>query len=106
MKRKVLSIGAALSVLGAQCLGFGTGSHYDLTRNVLTEHRFGEVSIEIVQVENWLTDYYSYSPTNDKKRRAVLDRLHFDNLFTDGQVRAYWATLLNNLRTSTERAAR
>ena len=106
MKRKVLSIGAVLSVLGAQCLGFGTGSHYDLTRNVLTEHRFGEVSIEIVQVENWLTDYYSYSPTNDKKRRAVLDRLHFDNLFTDGQVRAYWATLLNNLRTSTERAAR
>ena len=93
------------SLLIGQCYGFGTGSHFDLTRTVLSEVGFEETSIQIVQVENWLTDYYSTSPTYGDKHRATLEKLHFDNLFTDEQVRAYWAILIRNLKSSTERAA-
>lgn len=94
------------SLVSAPCLGFGTGSHYDLTRTVLTEHDFSETPIKIAQVENWLTDYYSNSPTYDHDRREVLEKLHFDNLFDEDQVRSYWSTLLRNLRSSTQKAAR
>lgn len=93
------------SLLILQCHGFGTGSHFDLTRTVLAEHGFGETSIQIAQVENWLTDYYSTSPTSGDKGRAALEKLHFDNLFTDEQVRTYWAILIRNLKSSTEKAA-
>ena len=97
---------ALVLLLVVQSISFGTGSHYDLTRAVLTEHEFGDVSIRIIQVENWLTDYYSNSPTYDDKKRAVLEKLHFDNLFNEQEVRAYWAVLLHNLRFQTEKAAR
>jgi hypothetical protein len=106
MTRKLLSLVSLGSILTIQVLGFGTGSHFDLTRNVLAEHNFKDTAIKIAQVENWLTDYYAYSPTNTMKHREVLDRLHFDNLYTDGQVRTYWAALLNNLKALTEKAAR
>ena len=93
------------SLLIGQCHGFGTGSHFDLTRTVLSEHGFGETSIQIAQVENWLIDYYSTSPTYRDKHRATLEKLHFDNLFNEEQVRTYWAILLRNLKSSTEKAA-
>jgi hypothetical protein len=107
MKLLVRSVATFLagSIFFGQCLGFGTGSHFDLTRTVLAEHGFRETPIKIVQVENWLTDYYSSSPTLGDDHRAVLKKLHFDNLFDDAQVRAYWATLIRNLRHSTEKAA-
>ena len=100
-------IAAALIVfsMSTSSLAFGTGSHFDLTRTVLTEHRFSNVAIEIVQVENWLTDYYSNSPTYGEKKREVLEKLHFDNLFTEDQVRKYWSVLLRTLKISTEQAA-
>ena len=88
------------------CLGFGTGTHFDLTRMVLAEHGFADTPLKIAQVENWLTDYYANTPTVGDKDRAVLEKLHFDNLFDEEQVRAYWAVLLRNLRSSTEKAAR
>jgi hypothetical protein len=107
MKAFVGSLSTLLigSLLIGQCHGFGTGSHFDLTRTVLTEVGFRETSIQIVQVENWLTDYYSTSPTYGDKHRATLEKLHFDNLFNDEQVRAYWAILIRNLKSSTEKAA-
>ena len=101
-----LSILLIGTLLIAQCYGFGTGSHFDITRTVLSEHGFRETSIRIAQVENWLTDYYSTSPTYGDKRRATLEKLHFDNLFNEEQVRTYWAILIRNLKTSTEKAAR
>ena len=94
------------SLLIGQSFGFGTGSHFDLTHTVLTEHGFRPTSIRIVQVENWLTDYYSTTPTYGDKHRATLEKLHFDNLFNGEQVSAYWAILLRNLKSSTEKAAR
>ncbi|HEY5074992.1 MAG TPA: hypothetical protein VII34_09880, partial [Pyrinomonadaceae bacterium] len=42
---------------------FDTGSHFDLPRSVLAERGFGDTAIKIAQVENWLTDYYSSTPS-------------------------------------------
>jgi hypothetical protein len=100
-----LSIILIVSLLIGQCYGFGTGSHFDVTRTVLNEHGFRETPIQIAQVENWLIDYYSTSPTYSDKHRATLEKLHFDNLFDEDQVRNYWAILIRNLKSSTERAA-
>src|SRR5688572_16902583 len=106
MKRKSLSIVSVLSLLAVQVLGFGTGSHFDLTRTVLSENGFEETPIKIVQVENWLTDYYSYTPTHGDDARRVLEKLHFDNLFDLQHIESYWAVLLANLKASTQKAAR
>lgn len=94
------------SLLIAQITGFGTGSHFDVTRNVLTEHGFDEHAIRMIQVGNWLTDYYATSPTRSDEHRAELEKLHFDNLYTEDQVLDYWYVFLRNLRNSTESAAK
>ncbi len=95
-----------LSLLAGVCPAFDTGSHHDLTRAVLAEHGFDEDSIKAIQVENWLTDYYSNSPTYSMHRREVLEQFHFDNLYTYAQVEHYWAALINNLKNETQKAAR
>lgn len=85
---------------------FDTSSHYDLTRSVLVERGFGDNSIKITQVENWLTDYYSSSPTISKSKREELEKLHFDNLYTTEQVKNYWAQFIDNIKNATQKAAR
>jgi hypothetical protein len=86
--------------------GFSTGSHFDLTRAVLAEHDFRDTPIRIVQVETWLTDYYTNSPTYGDEHRKILEKLHFDNLYDGEQVKTYWQVLLRNLKIATETAAR
>ena len=95
-----------LSLFAGICPAFDTGPHHDLTRTVLAEHGFNEDSIKAIQVENWLTDYYSNSPTYSEDRRRVLENFHFDNLYTDAQVDHYWAALIRNLKIETQKAAR
>ena len=67
-----------LIVLFFSLSGFGyafdTGPHFDLTGSVLTERGFGETAIKIAQVENWLTDYYSASPTSRGGARDDLEK--------------------------------
>lgn len=41
---------------------FDTGPHQDLTREVLAEIGFNQDANETVQLENWLTDYYTNQP--------------------------------------------
>lgn len=86
--------------------GFDTGSHFDLTGMVLTENGFDKNAIKVVQVENWLTDYYSSSPTISPSKREELEKLHFDNLFNSEQVKGYWTWLLSNIERETRAAAR
>ncbi|MBV9217460.1 MAG: hypothetical protein JO053_14935 [Acidobacteria bacterium] len=109
-RKKNLRAGAAyLLMIAVQCgiaVGFDTGPHFDLTQAVLSERGFGDDAIKITQVENWLTDYYSSSPTIAGSKRDELEKLHFDNLFTTDQVINYWSQLINNVRTETQNAAR
>jgi len=92
-------------LLGVSIQAFDTGPHFDLTHAALAEHKFSDVPIKIVQVENWLTDYYSSSPTISASKRLDLEKLHFDNLFTSKQVANYWGWLIANLRSESQKAA-
>ncbi len=96
---------AALLALPPGARAFDTGHHYDLTREALAEEGFGNTAIQIVQVENWLTDYYSSQPLQPAMGDE-LARMHFDNLFTTGQVRNYWGRLAINTRAAVQQAAR
>lgn len=104
--RQSLSLFFIIIFLTDFARGFDTAPHYDLTRSVLAERGFGDDSIKIAQVENWLTDYYSSSPTISKAKRTEFEKLHFDNLYTTEQVRNYWAQFLSNVKTATQKAAR
>ena len=85
---------------------FDTGPHFDLTRSVLSERGFSDSAIKIAQVENWLTDYYSATPTARGAERDDLEKLHFDNLFTTAETVRYWGWFMNNLREATRQAAK
>lgn len=83
---------------------FDTGHHSDLTREVLKSEGFAETPIQIVQVENWLVDYFSSSPTSSIEPEVA--KLHFDNLFTTEHIRNYWGWLTLNTRNAVQQAAK
>lgn len=85
-------------------LAFDTGHHFDLTQEVFAEQGFNQNAIDVAKVENWLVDYYSSQPAAGLKQE--LEHLHFDNLFTDQQVKSYWDNLTANTRTAIQNAAR
>lgn len=87
---------------GLQCLASDTGHHFDLTRSALRESGFSATAVQVAQFENWLTDYYSSSPTSPDSIRTAVEKLHFDNLYSKDQVIAYWAHFANNTKLATE----
>lgn len=101
--RIFLSLVLVGSVLPAAA--FDTGHHSDLTAAVLGERAFGEDAVKIVQVANWLTDYYSSSPTSREVIHSGLEKLHFDNLYDTEEVADYWGWLVRNARAATRHAA-
>ena len=86
-------------------LAHDTGYHNDLTGAVLREFGLKAVPIKVVQVENWLTDYYSNAPTAPAAVKQELAKLHFDNLFTSKEVSWYWARLSENTIAAAKQAA-
>jgi hypothetical protein len=112
--------GAALLALAgaAPARAFDTGHHQDMTRSALARAGFGDTAIQVVQLENWLVDFYAVHPlvtfhnlgaiNPDRTMVAMqhdLEKLHFDNLFTTEQVRDYWNLLLLNTRCAFQVAA-
>jgi hypothetical protein len=85
-------------------LAFDTGHHFDLTRDAMQDQGLGNTAIEVAQLENWLVDYYSSSPTSRIKDDVNL--LHFDNLLTPQQVRNYWGRFTVNTRDAVHQATR
>lgn len=83
---------------------FDTGHHFDLTRDAMQDQGFGNTAIEVTQLENWLTDYYSSSPTSTIE--AEVGKLHFDNLFNTQQVRNQWGHFTVNTRNAVQQATR
>lgn len=104
--QKLLSIAIIFLILNSFVSAFDTAPHFDLTRSVLHKRGFNDSSIKIAQVENWLTDYYSSTPTTSKNNRGNLEKLHFDNLFTTREIENYWSWFLNNLKITTQKAAK
>jgi hypothetical protein len=94
-----------LSAICSTASAFDSGYHADLTRATLRDFGFEPSAIEIAQVENWLTDYYSNSPTSPQAVKEQLVKLHFDNLFNSKEVTWYWSRLSQNTINAAKQAA-
>jgi hypothetical protein len=101
---QVLLLALALGLIAKPSQAFDTGHHADVTRDVMLNQGLGNTAIEITQLENWLVDYYSVSPTSSIK--GDVSKLHFDNLFTTRNVGNYWGHLTVNTRNAVQAATR
>lgn len=101
---KVALIALAVGAVSRPAQAFDTGHHFDLTREAMQDRGFGNTAIEVAQLENWLTDYYSSSPTSSIKSEVGL--LHFDNLLNTQQVSNYWGHFTINTRNAVQQATR
>ena len=117
LKRMILTITIVLLLLflwlPKPAFAFDTGHHSDVTREALQNEGFQETPIKIVQVENWLVDYYSNWPVDQLPSTQIIeeakkesDKLHFDNLFTTEDIRNYWMWLTLNTNEAVEQAVR
>jgi hypothetical protein len=110
MKRKpfvvaiVTLIAILLLTLQDRAFAFDTGHHYDLTWQVMRDEGFSDTALETAQVENWLVDYYSSSPTGVLS--FGINNLHFDNLHSTEQVSNYWGRLAVSTKAAIQQAAR
>jgi hypothetical protein len=84
------------SVWAPPVAAFDTGPHATITEQALALAGYNRAAMDVIQVENWLTDYYTSSPTMSSDQRCYLEKLHFDDIFTTDDVKAYWKTLLQN----------
>jgi hypothetical protein len=101
---KVALIVLALGAVSKPAQAFDTGHHFDVTREAMQDQGFGNTAIEVAQLENWLTDYYSSSPTSSIKSETA--KLHFDNLLNTQQVSNYWGHFTVNTRNAVQQATR
>ena len=101
----IYATGVLLLVACTTSLGFDTGHHSDLTEAVLREKGFGEVSINVARLENWLIDYYSSSPTSPSDIKRECEKLHFDNLYSTKDVTWYWNRISHNAMSATKKSA-
>ena len=113
----VLSVLVLLACPAEVALGSDTGHHADLTRDALQEAGFHPDAIRMVQVTNWLTDFYSNLPTfglntDFAEIRAEVEKLHFDNREADDgkladfdSISRYWSHLTKNTRDAVRKAA-
>ena len=107
--RKGLLAATVLLGLVPAAQAFDTGPHQDLTREVLSEIGFNQDANETVQLENWLTDYYTNQPVLKKVLPSIshsLDQLHFDGLATTSRVDHYWQRFTVNSKIAFQEAAR
>jgi hypothetical protein len=100
----ILAVGLCAALATSPAQAFDTGHHSDLTRDALQAEGFGDVAIETAQLQNWLVDYYSSSPTSRVDDDA--NRLHFDNLFTPDAIRIAFDRFKINAKTQIQDAAR
>jgi len=95
------------SVLTNCSSAFDTGHHLDLTRAALAspEVGFDTTAVTVVQVENWLVDWYSNSITSPSEIKAHAVHLHFDSLHEENlllesrdSLDRYWRRLAANTK--------
>ena len=80
---------------------FDTGHHWDATYMGMAQAYggFSETAKKMAATSNWLVDYFTESPISGGAHIASKHRLanlHFDNLFTEEQVRQTWNNLIKN----------
>ncbi len=105
----ILTLALVLFFSALPAPAFDTGLHASITIDSLSWAGFNRNAANAVQVSNWLTDYYTNSPTNNwltslSGSKCDLAKLHFDNLFTLDDIRRYWATLGANTKEAVRQA--
>jgi hypothetical protein len=90
----------------ASALAFDTGPHAAITEDSLQRLGFSRAAADAVQVENWLTDYYTSTPTIGSAAKCDLDKLHFDDVFSNADIASYWTTLAANTKAAAQQAER
>ncbi|HTJ27697.1 MAG TPA: hypothetical protein VMA36_16190 [Candidatus Limnocylindria bacterium] len=107
MRRSLFAtlLSAAVFVISSlPAAAFDTGPHASLTVDALMRSGFNRNAANAVQVENWLTDYYTSTPTIGKDAQCQLEKLHFDDVFSNGDITNYWATFTANTKAAAKRA--
>eukprot|EP00163_Fabomonas_tropica_P025977 TRINITY_DN4605_c0_g1_i1.p1 TRINITY_DN4605_c0_g1~~TRINITY_DN4605_c0_g1_i1.p1 ORF type:complete len:589 (-),score=162.83 TRINITY_DN4605_c0_g1_i1:332-2098(-) len=102
-KSATLTVVCALLCLAWTCQAYDTGHHFDLTENALLERGFGAEAIEVVQLQNWVTDWISQSPMLPgvpffKQLKHNCELLHFDGLYNTQEVKNFWYQLVKNTK--------
>jgi hypothetical protein len=99
-----LGAAATLVLPAGSAVAFDTGPHAGITIDALTRAGFNRNAADVVQVENWLTDYYTSSPTIGGAAKCDLEKLHFDDVFSSADVANYWTTLAANTKAAAKKA--
>jgi hypothetical protein len=73
---------------------FDTGPHASITIDAVMAAGLNRNAANVIQVENWLTDYYTSKSVGEKK--CDLDKLHFDDLFSADDIQRYWTNFWTN----------
>jgi hypothetical protein len=98
---------AAVSLVPvAPALAFDTGPHATITEDSLNRAGFNRAAADAVQVENWLTDYFTSRPFFGSDAQCALEKLHFDDVFSNGDIASYWTTLAANTKAAAQQAER
>ncbi|MEA2663102.1 MAG: hypothetical protein QOI11_46, partial [Candidatus Eremiobacteraeota bacterium] len=107
MRQSLAAACAALALIlpFAPAAAFDTGPHASITVDAMMRAGFNRKAADAAQVENWLTDYYTSSPTlGSSAAQCDLEKLHFDDVFSAGDVANYWSTLLANTKDAVKTA--
>ena len=99
-----ITMAAALALSAVPAAAFDTGPHASITIDSTMRAGFNRNAANAIQVENWLTDYYTSSPTIGSGAQCDLEKLHFDDVFSDTDVANYWKTLTANSRAAVQQA--
>jgi hypothetical protein len=102
----VAALVAACVLAAAPAFAFDTGPHANITEDTLHRAGFNRAAADVVQVENWLTDYYTSTPTIGSAAQCDLEKLHFDDVFSNADIASYWTTLTANTKAAAQRAER
>lgn len=98
-------IACALTLPAVPAAAFDTGPHATLTTDTLQALGFNQAAADATQVENWLTDYYTSSPTlGSPADQCELEKLHFDDVFSNGDIAKYWANFTANTKAAAKQA--
>jgi hypothetical protein len=103
----VATVSLLFALLVVPAIAFDTGPHASITVDALMRAGFNRNAAIAIQVENWLTDYYTSSPTSlapGGPAKCDLEKLHFDDLFSTADIENYWATFTANTKAAVQQA--
>ena len=103
-----LAVSAALTFNATAATAFDTGPHASMTIDAVMRVGFSKSAADVIQVENWLTDYYTstITPALTTAEQCELEKLHFDDVFTTADATHYWANLTANTKAAIQKADR